>query len=167
MRLGNLRIPTDNLTQMSTFFYKDHGERPAFPVDCSTTYLGQDPRQQIPGQDRADRGDGGRCWRRTGDVGLAGDAAGIDAGALGVLDPAGTFLRDPVLGRLCASFGAFVLVALYLIALLPRLSAGIGAAATAVLLATLVGAHYGLMVSAGMWIQLMAAASCWSSGICC
>ena len=58
-----------------------------------------------------------------------------------------------------ASFGAFVLVALYLIALLPRLSAGIGAAATAVLLATLVGAHYGLMVSAGMWIQLMAAAS--------
>ena len=33
VRLGNLRIPTDNLTQMSTFFYKDHGERPAFPVD--------------------------------------------------------------------------------------------------------------------------------------
>jgi serine/threonine-protein kinase len=50
-------------------------------------------------------------------------------------------------------------VAIYLIALLPRLSAGMGALATALLLVLLVGTHFGLMVGAGMWIQLMAAAS--------
>jgi serine/threonine-protein kinase len=58
-----------------------------------------------------------------------------------------------------ASLAAFVLVAAYLIALLPRLSAGVGAVATALILIGLLGAHFGLMVGAALWIQLMAAAA--------
>ena len=159
VRLGNLRIPTDSLTQMSTFFYKDHGERPAFPVDSFYDVLsGKIPPSKY--QDKI--------------VLIGATAAGVGAAQVTPVSPAMPpvltlahsvssilqehFFVTPSWGGY-ASFGAFVLVALYLIALLPRLSAGIGAAATAVLLATLVGAHYGLMVSAGMWIQLMAAAS--------
>ena len=159
VRLGNLRIPTDNLTQMSTFFYKDHGERPAFPVDSFYDVLsGKIPASKY--QDKI--------------VLIGATAAGVGAAQVTPVSPAMPpvltlahsvssilqehFFVTPSWGGY-ASFGAFVLVALYLIVLLPRLSAGIGAAATAVLLATLVGAHYGLMVSAGMWIQLMAAAS--------
>ncbi|TXG86727.1 MAG: CHASE2 domain-containing protein [Rhodocyclaceae bacterium] len=159
VRLGNLRIPTDSLTQMSTFFYKDHGERPAFPVDSFYDVLsGKIPASKY--QDKI--------------VLIGATAAGVGAAQVTPVSPAMPpvltlahsvssilqehFFVTPSWGGY-ASFGAFVLVALYLIALLPRLSAGIGAAATAVLLATLVGAHYGLMVSAGMWIQLMAAAS--------
>lgn len=33
VRLGNLRIPTDELTQMNTFFYKDRDGKPVFQVD--------------------------------------------------------------------------------------------------------------------------------------
>ena len=53
----------------------------------------------------------------------------------------------------------FVLVAVYLIALLPRLSAGVGALSTVVLLAALLGTHFGLMIGAAMWIELMLAAT--------
>ena len=53
----------------------------------------------------------------------------------------------------------FVLVAVYLIALLPRLSAGVGAMTTALLLAALLGTHFGLMIGAAMWIELMLAAT--------
>jgi serine/threonine-protein kinase len=49
----------------------------------------------------------------------------------------------------------FMLVAAYLIALLPRLKAGMAAAITAVILIVLIGTHYGLMVGPGLWIKLM------------
>ena len=52
-----------------------------------------------------------------------------------------------------------MLVAVYLIALLPRLSAGVGALTTALLLAALLGTHFGLMIGAAMWIELMLAAT--------
>ncbi len=159
VRLGNLRIPTDNLTQMNTYFYRDHGDRPAFPVDSFYDVLsGKIPASKY--QDKI--------------VLIGATAAGVGAAQVTPVSPAMPpvltlahsvssilqehFFVTPPWGGY-ASFGAFVLVALYLIALLPRLSAGIGAAATALLLALLVGAHYGLMVGAGMWIQLMAAAS--------
>ncbi len=159
VRLGNLRIPTDNLTQMNTYFYRDHGDKPAFPVDSFYDVLsGKIPAGKY--QDKI--------------VLIGATAAGVGAAQVTPVSPAMPpvltlahsvssilqehFFVTPPWGGY-ASFGAFVLVALYLIALLPRLSAGIGAAATALLLALLVGAHYGLMVSAGMWIQLMAAAS--------
>ena len=58
-----------------------------------------------------------------------------------------------------ASLGAFLGVALYLTTLLPRLSAGVGALSTALLLALLIGAHFALMLGAALWIQLMSSAT--------
>ncbi|MCK6404923.1 MAG: serine/threonine-protein kinase [Rhodocyclaceae bacterium] len=159
VRLGNLRIPTDGLTQMSTFFYRGTNERPAFPVDSFyDVYAGKIPASKF--KDKI--------------VLIGATAGGVGAPQVTPVSPA----MDPVLTLAhsvssilqehffvtptwggYASFGVFVLIAAYLIALLPRLSAGIGAVATAVLLVALLGAHYGLMVGAGMWIPLMAATS--------
>ena len=159
VRLGNLRIATDGLTQMNTFFYKDRGEKPAFQVDSFYDVLsGKIPATKY--QDKI--------------VLIGATAAGVGASQVTPVSPAMSpvlTLAHPVSSNLqehffvtpswsgYASFGAFLLVAIYLIALLPRLSAGMGALATALLLAMLVGTHFGLMVGAGMWIQLMAAAS--------
>ena len=159
VRLGNLRIPTDGETQMNTFFYRDHGDRPAFPIDSFFDVLtGRIPASKY--QDKI--------------VLIGATAAGVGATQVTPVSPAMApvltlahsvssilqehFFVTPAWGGY-ASFGAFALVALYLILALPRLSAGLGAAATALLLAALIGAHFGLMVGAGMWLQLMAAAT--------
>ncbi|HEX5804201.1 MAG TPA: serine/threonine-protein kinase [Azospira sp.] len=159
VRLGNLRIPTDRMTQMNTFFYKDRGDKPAFPVDSFYDVL----TGKIPASKYQDK------------IVLIGATAGgvgapqvtpVSAAMEPVLTLAHSvssilqehFFVTPAWGGY-ASFAAFLLVALYLIVLLPRLSAGIGALATVALLATLVGAHFGLMIGAAMWIPLMAAAT--------
>ncbi|MFC5300279.1 CHASE2 domain-containing serine/threonine-protein kinase [Azospira restricta] len=159
VRLGKLRIPTDGLTQMNTFFYKDRGDKPAFPVDSFYDVLtGKIPASKY--QDRI--------------VLIGATAGGVGAPQVTPVSPAMEpvltlahsvssilqehFFVTPPWGGY-ASLGVFVLVAFYLIVVLPQLSAGVGALATAVLLTALVGAHFGLMVGAGMWIQLMAAAT--------
>jgi serine/threonine-protein kinase len=159
VRLGNLRIPTDTLTQMNTFFYKDRGDKPAFQVDSFYDVLsGKIPPTKY--QDKI--------------VLIGATAAGVGASQVTPVSPAMApvltlahsvssilqehFFVTPSWGGI-ASLLAFVLVAAYLIGLLPRLSAGVGAVATLLLLVGLVGAHFGLMVGAGIWIPLMAAAS--------
>jgi len=159
VRLGKLRIPVDGLTQMSTFFYKDRGDKPAFPVDSFYDVLsGKIPASKY--QDKI--------------VLIGATAGGVGTPQVTPVSPAMEpvvtlahsvssilqehFFVTPAWGGY-ASFAAFLLVAAYLIALLPRLSAGVGAGATGGLLALLVGTHYGLMVGVGMWIPLMAAAS--------
>src|SRR6267143_3802691 len=49
----------------------------------------------------------------------------------------------------------YLLVAIYLIALLPRLSAGVGAVVSASIVAVLLAAHFVLMTGQGMWLQFM------------
>jgi serine/threonine-protein kinase len=50
---------------------------------------------------------------------------------------------------------AWLLIALYLIVLLPRLKAGMAAGITLGLVIILVTAHFVLMTQQGMWLQLM------------
>ena len=49
----------------------------------------------------------------------------------------------------------FILVAAYLIALLPRLRAGPAAVFTLVIFLILLGTHFGLMMGPGIWVKLM------------
>jgi serine/threonine-protein kinase len=56
-------------------------------------------------------------------------------------------------------YGVFLAVALYLVLLLPRLPAGMGAGVTGVLLLSLIVAHLALMTTQGLWIQLMVPAT--------
>jgi serine/threonine-protein kinase len=159
VRLGKLRIPTDTETQMHTFFYKDQDGKPAFQVDSFYDVLtGKIPVSKY--QDKI--------------VLIGATAAGVGASQVTPVSPAMApvltlahavssilqehFFVAPEWGG-WASLAAFALVAAYLIALLPRLSAGVAAIATALILVALIGAHFGLMVGAAIWIQLMAAAT--------
>jgi eukaryotic-like serine/threonine-protein kinase len=159
VRVGNLRIPTDSATQMNTFFYRGLDGRPAFQVDSFYDVLsGKIPASKYAGKV----------------VLIGATAAGVGASQVTPVSPSmppvvtlahtlssilqGHFFVTPEWG-VWASLGASVLMALYLIVLLPRLSAGIGALATLLLLVGLLASHFGLMVGAGMWIPLMGAAS--------
>ncbi|MCP4043265.1 MAG: serine/threonine protein kinase, partial [Gammaproteobacteria bacterium] len=58
-----------------------------------------------------------------------------------------------------AKWGAFILISIYLIALLPRLKAGMAAIFTIVLLLLLIGIEEGLLISQAMWLELILPAS--------
>jgi tetratricopeptide (TPR) repeat protein len=58
-----------------------------------------------------------------------------------------------------AQIGIFLFVALYLILLLPRLNAAIGAVVTGTLFTALLVTHFVLMTKQAMWLQLMLPAS--------
>ena len=159
VRLGNLLIPTDAETQMNTFFYKEHEGKPAFQVDSFYDVLtGKIPASKY--QDKI--------------VLIGATASGVGSTQVTPVSPAMPpvltlahavssilqehFFVTPEWG-IWASLGVFLLVAAYLIALLPRLSAGVGAMTTALILVSLIGAHFALMVGSALWIQLMAPAT--------
>ncbi|HMM55930.1 MAG TPA: CHASE2 domain-containing protein, partial [Candidatus Desulfobacillus sp.] len=155
VRLGNLHIGTDPALQMRTFFYKDEGGKPAFQADSFFDVASG----KIPLDKYRDK------------IVLIGPtAAGV--GSLFVTPasaatPAVMMQAHAVSSILqqhffvvpawatAAEWLAFLLVALYLIVLLPRLKAGTGAAVTAALLALLLAAHFVLMTTRLTWLQLM------------
>jgi serine/threonine-protein kinase len=153
--VGGKRIRTDELAQMYTYFYKDRDGRPAFPIDSFfDVYSGK-----IPASKYADK-----------IVLIGGTAAGVGASLVTPIstqmNPVTTLAHSvssilqehyfviPTWAAL-ATLGAYLMVALYIILLLPRLGAGMGALVTAGLLVALFGTHLGLMTSAGLWLQLM------------
>jgi len=159
VKLGNLSIATDPALRMHTYFYASHGGKPAFPVDSFYDVL----TGKIP----ADK-------YRNKIVLIGATAAGvgmpqvtpISAGMAPVLTLAHSvssilqqdFFVEPS-WSLAAESAVFVVVALYLVLLLPRMGAGIGALITAVLFIALLATHFVLMTTQGMWLQLMLPAS--------
>jgi len=153
--LANLRITTDPKLEMYTYYYKDRDGLPAFPVDSFfDVYTGKISADKY----------------RDKIVLIGPTAAGLGDAIVTPVSPA----MAPVLTlahsvssilqehffvvpewAVWAEYGAYLLVALYLIVVLPRLGAGMGALATAMLLIVLLGAHFGLMTSKGMWLKLM------------
>jgi eukaryotic-like serine/threonine-protein kinase len=153
--VGGKRIRTDEFAQMFSYFYKDRDGRPAFPIDSFfDVYTGK-----IPAAKYADK-----------IVLIGATAAGVGTSQVtpisAQMNPVTTLAHSvssilqehyfvaPTWGAL-ATLGAYLLVALYIIALLPRLGAGMGAMITVALLAALFATHLGLMTSAGLWLQLM------------
>jgi predicted Ser/Thr protein kinase len=153
--VGGKTIRTDADTQMYTYFYKDREGHKAFPEDSFfDVYSGK-----IPASKYTDK-----------IVLIGATASGIGSSTVtpisAGMSPVQTlahsvssilqehFFVTPSWGGL-ASFVAFLLVAAYVVALLPRLSAGKGAMVTGALFVALFAAHLGLMVGAGMWVQLM------------
>ncbi|MES1981759.1 MAG: serine/threonine-protein kinase [Pseudomonadota bacterium] len=158
VKIGNLQIATDSDLRMHTYFYADHG-KPAFPVDSFYDVLSG----KIPAEKYRDK-----------IVLIGATAAGV--GSLQVtpvsadMPPVVTlahsvssilrqdFFVQPAWG-VWAQDGIFLVIALYLIVLLPRLNAGVGAIITALLFVALLGAHFALMTTQAMWLQLMLPAS--------
>jgi CHASE2 domain-containing sensor protein len=153
--LGKLRIGTDPFLQMYTYFYKDRDGKSAFIEDSFYDVMSG----KIPVSKYADK------------IVLIGPtAAGLGATSVTPVSPAMpgvTTLAHSVSSILSEHFFVaptwgysvellvFVLVAVYLIALLPRLSAGQAPAISGSLFIALLVAHFIIMTTSGMWIQLM------------
>ena len=155
VKLGNLKIATDSASRMNTFFYKDSGGKPAFPVDSFF-----DVRSgKIPFDKYRDK------------IVLIGPtAAGVGSVHPTPVSPAMPdvqVLAHAVSSLLSEHFfvvpswafwaekAALLLMAVYLIVLLPRLKAGMGAGVTALILLGLLATHYLLMTTQLLWLQLM------------
>ena len=153
--LGNLKIGTDPVMQMNTFYYQDRDGRPAFQVNSFFDVTSG----KIPLDKYRDK------------IVLIGPtAAGVGSIFVTPVSPAmpavlmqahtvSSILQEhffvvPTWGWMAERL-AFLLVAAYLIALLPRLKAGMGAGITAGLLVVLIVTHFVLMTTQLMWLQLM------------
>jgi len=155
VKLGNLNIATDPALRMHTYFYADRDGKPAFQVDSFYDVL----TGKIPVEKYRDK-----------IVLIGATAAGVGAlqvtpvssGMAPVLTLAHSvssilkqdFFVSPG-WAIWAQGGVFLMVALYLTALLPRLKAGIGAGITAAMFVVLLVAHYLLMTTQAIWLQLM------------
>ena len=155
VRLGKQIITTDPQLKMYTYFYKDKNGRPAFPADSFYDVLSG----KIPAEKYRDK-----------IVLIGASAAGV--GSLQVTPvssamPPAEILAHSVSSILQGDFfvspswagwaqtGAFLLVALYLTLMLPRLNAAIGAWVTAVLFIALLSTQFILMTAQALWLQLM------------
>jgi serine/threonine-protein kinase len=140
---------------MYTYFYKSRDERPAFPVDSFyDVYSGKIPVEKY--RDRI--------------VLIGATAAGLgDAPATPVsaaMPPVLTlahavssilqehFFVTPVWAY-WAELALILLVAVYIVVMLPRLPAGAALVLSGVIFAGLLAAHFVLMVGAATWLQLM------------
>jgi len=159
VKLGKLNIATDGFLQMNTFFYASHDGHAAFPVDSFyDVYSGKIPVDKY--RDRI--------------VLIGGTAVGVGDSQVTPISsnmaPIET-LAHSVASILNEDFfvapswafwvekAVLILVALYLILLLPRLNAGMGAGVTGVLFVVLIATHFVLMTQKGMWLQLMVPAA--------
>ena len=155
VQVGRLNIATDPFLQMNTFFYDDVGGVPAFQVDSFyDVFVGDIPASKY--QDKI--------------VLIGATAAGLGANQVTPINPAMSpvvtlahsvssilnedFFISPAWAPM-AELGAFMLVALYLMLLLPRLNAKGGAVVTVGVFIAFLAAHYVLMTQQAMWIQLM------------
>jgi eukaryotic-like serine/threonine-protein kinase len=155
VQLGKLRIRTDDQARMYPQFYPAHDGRAPFATDSFYDVMSG----KIPASKYTDK-----------IVIVGATAAGIGTlfavpGSTAV-SPAdmiahitSSILREHFIVRpawvIWTEFGILLLVAAYLVALLPRLSAGMGAAATGTLLIALAASEYGLLAGASTWLRLM------------
>ena len=155
VKLGNLNIATDPFLRMHTFFYSDQNGKPAFQVDSFYDVLSG----KIPAEKYRDK-----------IVLLGATATGVgtlqvtpvSAGMPPVLTLAhvvSSVLQQDFFVTPGWSFwaqtGVFLLIALYIVALLPRLKAGMAAAITTGMFIALLGTHFVLMTEHALWLPLM------------
>ncbi|MEO6624681.1 MAG: serine/threonine-protein kinase [Burkholderiaceae bacterium] len=155
VQIGKLRIKTDEAALMLPQFYKGHDGRPAFAIDSFYDVL----TGKIPASKYTDK-----------IVVIGATAAGVGntfpAPGYAALSPAETiahitssilsehFIVQPGWGTL-ATLGVFLLIAAYVVFLLPRLSAGTAAIITLVLFVALLGAEFGMLSASATWVNLV------------
>ncbi len=156
IKVGNLTITTDPYLQMHSYFYKDKDGKPAFQLDSFYDVISG----KIPAEKYRDKV-----------VLIGATAAGVGTYQVTPISPAmppvvtlahsvssilqEDFFVAPTWGFWVEKL-TFVVVALYIILLLPRLKAGMGFAVSAAVLVALIATHFALMAGKLMWIQLMA-----------
>ncbi|MDB5954962.1 serine/threonine-protein kinase [Ramlibacter sp.] len=155
VQIGRLKVRTDGAARMLPQFYPTRDGKPAFAVDSFYDVL----TGKIPASKYADK-----------IVLIGATAAGVGtpfpAPGGQNLTPVELmahitssilsehFIVQPA-WSLLATLGALLLVAGYIVTVLPRLSAGMGGAVTAALFVLLLGAEFGLLSGASVWVQLV------------
>jgi CHASE2 domain-containing sensor protein/predicted Ser/Thr protein kinase len=155
VQIGKLRVRTDESALMLPQFYKARDGKPAFAVDSFYDVL----TGKIPASKYADK-----------IVIIGATAAGVGVqfpvpGSAG-LSPAETiahitssilsehFIVQPGWGT-WATLAVFLIVAAYIISVLPRLSAGTAAIVTLVMFVALLGTEFGLLSGSAIWLKLV------------
>src|SRR6266850_3515211 len=155
LQIGNFRVSADPKMQMLTYFYKDRDGRAAIQEDSFYDVASG----KIPLEKYRDK------------IVLIGPtAAGVGSIFVTPVNPAfffssrrrhtvssllqGHFFVAPTWGWIVERL-VYLVIAVYLIALLPRLSAGLGAAVSAGVAALLLATHFVLMTGQGLWLQFM------------
>lgn len=155
VQLGRLNIKTDGYSLMNTFFYSGDDYYSAFPVDSFFDVL----QGKIPANKYKDK-----------IVLIGATALGVGDTFVTPINPTMSpvltlahsvssilnedFFIEPEWG-FYARIAAVILIALYIMVLLPRLSAVVGFIITAILLIGIFMTHYIMMTTQGMWLQLM------------
>jgi serine/threonine-protein kinase len=156
--LGNLRIVTDDVGFMFPYFYKGVNDKPAIPIDSFfDVYSGKIPASKY--QDKIvliGATAGGVSQQTVTPIGPLTSVETLAHSVSSVLQQ--HFFRTPTWGVWVRLLGLLV-VAGYLIGVLPKLRAGPAAGLTLGLFAILLGTHFGLMMGPGIWVQLMLPAS--------
>jgi serine/threonine-protein kinase len=155
VQIGKLRVKTDEGALMLPQFYKGRDGRPAFAVDSFYDVL----NGKIPASKYADKiviigataAGVGVQFPVPGNAGLspAETIAHITSSILGE-----HFIVQPSWG-VWATLAVFLLVAAYIIAVLPRLSAGMAAIVTLVAFVALLGTEFGLLSGSATWLKLV------------
>ena len=159
VELGNLTIATDTQLQMNTFFYSDSDGIPAFREDSFYDVF-------------TGKIDTAKYRNKIVLIGATAIGVGntqvtpVNAAMAPVHSLAHSvssilnedFFVAPEWG-FAARFGAFFIIALYLMLAIPRMKAGVAAVITLVLLLSLIASHYVLMTTSNLWIQLMSPAA--------
>ena len=155
VQLGKLRVKTDAAALMLPQFYKGHDGKSAFAVDSFYDVL----TGKIPAAKYADK---------IVIIGATAAGVGTQFAVPGnpALSPAetiahitssilsGHFIVQPGWG-LWATLGVLLLVGAYVVAVLPRLSAGMAALMTGLLFIALLGAEFGLLSGSALWLKLV------------
>jgi len=159
VRLGKLKIGTDPDTRMLTFFYKDVGGQSPFPVDSFFDVKSG----KIPYDKYRDK-----------IVLIGSTSSSVSSVFVTPVNPAmpSVLMEAHAVSSLLSehffvapTWGIWVeravllLIAAYLIGLLPRIKAGLAAGVTAALLLALLVTHFVLMTTQLMWLQLMVPAT--------
>ncbi|MGA2552231.1 MAG: serine/threonine-protein kinase [Burkholderiaceae bacterium] len=159
VELGRLSIKTDSVGRMLTHFYKDRDGKPPFQVDSFYDVLsGKIPAQKYAGKIvliGATAAGVGTLFPTPVSPGMA-PVETLAHSVSSILSE--HFFVAPWWGTIVELLVS-LLIAGYLIVLLPRLRAGMGAAITAGILVVLLATHFGLMIGPGMWLRLMVPAT--------
>ena len=164
VQLDRLNIKTDAHSSMNTFFYHDEANVAAFPIDSFSDVL----QGKIPAEKYKNK-----------IVLIGATALGVGNSFVTPIGPVmppvvalahsvSSILNEDFLivpeWAFFAQLAALILVALYIMFLLPKLSAVAGFIITAILLSGLFITHYVLMTTQGTWLQLMMPALLLASG---
>jgi serine/threonine-protein kinase len=155
VQIGKLRVKTDESALMLPQFYKQRDGRPAFVVDSFYDVLSG----KIPAAKYADK---------IVIIGATAAGVGVQFPVPGnpSLSPAETIahVTSSILSEhfivqpgwaVWATLAVFLLVAAYVIAGLPRLSAGMAAGITLALFVALLASEFALLSVAAMWLKLV------------